>query len=374
MYDTMRQHAAGYIPFLVLGLIGCYAKYENEGTTSPPPPSETGVTDAPQKESRSSEAAGRSQEKEAVYEGKPTSYWVAQLRDTSWRRRSEAVNVLAVLGPSNGEVIPALLVELKHKDPFDKQQIARTSVAATLGIIGAKSPEVASALVERLRDTTENQAVRCAVVLALGKSRIDNPDVVAGVIGALKDAHVKVRIAAANSLTLIGSNNTSVKRALVEMIDESEATLKAAIAKGSSVALFSLQRPDKEVQVAVAKALDGIAPGTWEKELTARLIARLNDPNARVRRETLVAIYGSGNLISAFDPQGLFFRDEESLRLRKSFTSVSQSSPKLAEVLLQLMENEDMEIRIFAKSIFRRLPAGRELPQFPLDPRQGRRK
>jgi HEAT repeat protein len=350
MSDTMIRHAPVYFALLLPGLIGCHAKNEDSPNDPIPRNSKAGASNLTQQKSSATEVTDRPREREAIYEGKPTSYWVTRLQDTSWRTRSDATKALAVLGPDNGDVIPALLLELEHHDPFDKEQVARTSVAATLGTIGRTDPKAISALVERLRDGAETPQMRLATVIALGNSGKDSADVITVLLGALKEGGVKLRATAADSLGQIGTKDPKVTSALINVIDDREAQLRVALSNGTSLNHFHLLNGEGVVQAAVAKALDTISPGTWEKELFARLLVRLNDSDVKVRRATFAEIKNSGNAASAFDNTGF---DEQGRRLRRSFGNAAKHDPRLTAVLKQRLDDDDSEVRNAAVVILR---------------------
>jgi len=180
--------------------------------------------------------------KEKLYEGKPTSFWVAQMKDASWRARVEAVGALEVLGPGDKDVIPALIRELVRMDRFDDGCIARQCAATALGRVGAKQEEAIRALVERILDVQEDRSVVVAAIKAVGKTRESSPAVVGALLKSLEKGGPEVRLAALEAMSVVGQKTPAVVGTLVNAMDD----------------------PKAEVQVGVAKALDRVAPGTWE--------------------------------------------------------------------------------------------------------------
>jgi HEAT repeat protein len=131
---------------------------------------------------------------EAVYQGKPTSYWVRQLRGSDAASRQEAVQALATIGVDS---VPALIVALGDAAPE-----TRAAAADVLGRIGPAAKGALPTLTATLKDT--DKTVRQHAAFALGVIDPEDTSVVPALIELLKDSDLEVRRHAALSLGRLG--------------------------------------------------------------------------------------------------------------------------------------------------------------------------
>src|SRR5207253_1851196 len=99
----------------------------------------------------------QSDKEEAVYRGKPTSFWIVQLEDHDPTYRQDAVQALEKIGPLELSVVPALGRMLKDRDP-----LVRVGAARALGQFGTEAQPALAALLATLDD--DNHFVRNNIV------------------------------------------------------------------------------------------------------------------------------------------------------------------------------------------------------------------
>jgi len=125
--------------------------------------------------------------KEAVFQGKPTSYWVKQLKGINNEARVEAADALGVMGPDAKGAKAALTLALKDEDTAVRQR-----AACALGRIDPHDAAVVPPLVALLKD--QDVEVRRQAALALGRLGPTAKDAVSALDEACKDADSQFKI------------------------------------------------------------------------------------------------------------------------------------------------------------------------------------
>jgi HEAT repeat protein len=98
---------------------------------------------------------------EPVYEGRPASYWLAEIKHENGPNRWRAALALRSLGPGVKGAVPALREALKDRDP--------TVRWAAAGALGSYGPKAKSALPElrEMAEKEEDPSARKAAALAV---------------------------------------------------------------------------------------------------------------------------------------------------------------------------------------------------------------
>src|SRR5579864_9165985 len=87
--------------------------------------------------------------KEPVFQGKPISHWISQLKDKDPEFRAEAARALANIGAEAKPAVLPLCEALKDKD-----ERVRSQVAYTLACIGPEAKAARSALKQAMSDSS----------------------------------------------------------------------------------------------------------------------------------------------------------------------------------------------------------------------------
>jgi HEAT repeat protein len=132
--------------------------------------------------------------REAVFQGKKTSAWIAQLKDKDTAVRQDAIRALGQMGPA---VVPALVAALN-----DENSDVRIGAADSLGRLGAEAKSAAPALKWAIKDP--DKEVRRHATFALGILDPEDLSVIPLMIEALRDNDLEVRRQAAVTLGRIG--------------------------------------------------------------------------------------------------------------------------------------------------------------------------
>jgi HEAT repeat protein len=117
---------------------------------------------------------------EGFEDNRPTSFWIASLKDADFKKRMQAAAALGSIGPGATEAVPGLVQALKDDDKF-----VRANAALALFKIGADSPEAVLALGEALEDNTPT--VRVDAALALRRIGPKSALAIPALIKALRD-------------------------------------------------------------------------------------------------------------------------------------------------------------------------------------------
>src|SRR5262245_53462906 len=177
-------------------------------------------------------------QKEALYQGKPASYWTKGLRDPDVKVRREAVTAMGALkvkdavpdliaalkdsdegvrakaaealwalGPEAREAVPALTLLLQ-----DASAGVRLNAAGALGDIGPDALPALPALRKALWD--RDPYVRAQAATAVGRFGTAALAAVPDLVGALRDGAKAVRVAALYALAEIGPDAKAALPAL----------------------------------------------------------------------------------------------------------------------------------------------------------------
>ncbi len=141
---------------------------------------------------------------EAIYKGKPTSFWIKQLRDSDPNFRLDAVNALREIGTDGDGVVLALVKTLADKEPTVRDA-AREAIASIP--LDGKVP----ALVQILRG--KDQSVHLAAITLLGEIGSKAKDSVPTVVKVLKSDDENLRIQAvriAEKITSVPNRNLAI--------------------------------------------------------------------------------------------------------------------------------------------------------------------
>jgi HEAT repeat protein len=179
-----------------------------------------------------------------VYENKPLSQWIGELKDKNPTTKAGACLALGHIArfPSEGEtslikeLLPSMLALLK-----DKESVVRESAAKTLYLIGSARQrrsfmghcDIVSgipALIAALKD--QNSTVRRWCILALGEIGPEAEAAVPALTEALLDKTIRVRQGAAAALGRIGPKAKSAVPALILALKDRDVSVRWAAASG----------------------------------------------------------------------------------------------------------------------------------------------
>lgn len=132
---------------------------------------------------------------EALYKGKPASFWIKQLKDRDVSFRLDAVKALREIGTEGEGVVLALVKTLA-----DKEQTVREAALEAISSLPLEGR--IPALVQILRG--KDASVRPAVIDLLGKIGFQAKDAIPDLTKALVDEDAYIRTRAADALGKIG--------------------------------------------------------------------------------------------------------------------------------------------------------------------------
>jgi HEAT repeat protein len=254
-------------------------------------------------------AATKGRSRAATYKGKPAEYWIEQLRDRDVHFRQEALTALGAIAEVDRSVVPVIEDSLQDKDVgfWAAEALARigpdaipklagmlkdTDVSLRQGAaiaLAKTGPKAASSLVEALKDT--NAVVRNNALSGLigfvrhGKNEADIKLALPAVITIMRDANTimrdpNLRLLAVVYLEEIGPSAAPGVPALMEATNDQnrEVRLRAISALGrigpaakpavpALLAAMNQAIFDKDVQIAVEKAIANIDPDALRKPL-----------------------------------------------------------------------------------------------------------
>jgi HEAT repeat protein len=161
---------------------------------------------------------------EPVFDGKPMSFWIDQLRKLPTDEKKESLeagrasHALARIGP------PAInpLVDALS----DRNSVVRRRAAMSLAIMGRPAIGGAMALTKALQDP--DIEVRQAAAIALGRIGASGSST-AALVRALQDKEPRVQVAAATSLGVLGAKEAAP--ALTDAARDGHPALKKAAAQ-----------------------------------------------------------------------------------------------------------------------------------------------
>jgi HEAT repeat protein len=162
-----------------------------------------------------SQASANGTRHEAVYEGRPASYWVRQLQDRAPAFRQQAIQALELIGPKEEAVAPALAGMLK-----DCNAGVRMGAALALRRLGPEASAAVPDLIGSLHD--ENRHVRFDAVCALGDISPHDETVLAALIAALQDTSSIVRVRVLKTLAEMAPGSPAALAAVREALQDNE--------------------------------------------------------------------------------------------------------------------------------------------------------
>jgi HEAT repeat protein len=155
-----------------------------------------------------------------VYRGETLSYYLAQLRRASGRRRAEVIRVIGSFDEDAAPAVRDLIAPLSDRDPE-----VRSAAVWALGHVGPKASPAASAVAKLLKD--EQLQVREFATVTLREMGKGAVVAVPDLIAALNDPAGTVRMSAALALGEMGTAASSAVPALtglLEIPDQSQLT------------------------------------------------------------------------------------------------------------------------------------------------------
>jgi len=153
---------------------------------------------------------------QVLYKGKPTEYWVKQLKDKDVDTRFAAVGALEAIAPENEEAVLELIEVLKNKD---EEPYVYNKVIKALGKIGSYAVPM---LVTSLKNhRKENEAeFRCSIVWALVEIGPEANTAIPTLTELLKDSNEEVRYSAVVAVGEIGPGARMVVPILKDLLKD----------------------------------------------------------------------------------------------------------------------------------------------------------
>jgi HEAT repeat protein len=180
---------------------------------------------------------------EGSHDGRPASYWMAELKDEDAGRRKDAAAALGAIGPTAREAAPALAAALKDDD-----DLVRMNAALALFKIGAADEETVAALAAALEDP--HLAVRADATLALRRAGPAAAAVAPALIKALQDP--------ANRVPVAIFYTTSVAQVAAQILGDIGPPARDAIPVLAEI--YADKRNDEALRKEAARALKKIDP------------------------------------------------------------------------------------------------------------------
>jgi HEAT repeat protein len=269
-----------------------------------------------------------------LYRGRPTSDWVADLKDP--RTHRDAIKALAALGPEK-EAVPALLAALPDTEPD-----LDATIIEILFRIGAIEP-LCSGL------NNPDARVRKVLAQALGKLGPKAGDAVDALIRALPDADAEVRPHVVGALRQIGA---AADQKLLAVLSDSSSAATARVGAAQALGNSSVRSPEKtqalrhvlesdpegEVRLAAAVSLAALQPGaTIPLEAVRMLRDGLGAKQDAVRRQASKTALGSltppsaaiPDLLGALDDPDPTIRAVVMIALSKAGADANAAAPLL---------------------------------------------
>ncbi|MEH2026910.1 HEAT repeat domain-containing protein [Nostoc sp.] len=248
------------------------------------------------------------------------------------------------------------LEQLKASADLDKERLREYRVA--LG----EQQEVLAELLGLLKD--ESESVRDSAADALGKLGNASPQVVEALLGLLKDESESVRDSAADALGKLGNASPQVVEALLGLLkDESERVrYSAASALGKLgnaspqvvEALLGLLKDESErVRYSAASALGKL--GNASPQVVEALLGLLKDESENVRYYAAEVLGKLGNASPQVVEALLGFLKDESEIVRyyaaQVLGNLGNASPQVVEALLGFLKDESEIVRYYAAQV-----------------------
>ncbi|MBA8667595.1 HEAT repeat domain-containing protein [Holosporaceae bacterium 'Namur'] len=265
------------------------------------------------------------------------------------RIRRFATKSLGKLGHGSPEVISALIEKLKDESG------GIIAAAKSLGKLGYINPKVVAVLIEALKDKRSSR-IRIELAEILGELGYGGkPEVIAVLVEDLKDEDKWVRIIAAKSLGKIGQGNSEVVAALIEGLkDEDDKYVRGDICRilgelgqGSPQVISTLMEAFKAknhyITKTAAKSLGKLGHGS--PEVISALIEKLKDKDSYLRRAAAKSLgnlgQSSNEVISALIA---LLKDEDKGVWReaaKSLGKLGYGSTEVISALIEMLKGAD---------------------------------
>ena len=225
------------------------------------------VADVAEQTGESSEAeaaVGTVANSRPVYRGRPLTYYVAQLKNTSGTERVRLLYAIGEFGPDGATAIPDLNLALR-----DESAETRAAALTSLGKIGSDNPASLAGLKRALTDS--DPRIRGLACLALKSGGPKASPAVAQLAAELSDPVESVRVVAADALGAIGRGASPAAAALAARLTDKN--------EGRFVSRSAMQ------------ALGNIGPGAKVALPALREMAQKDGPDS-VAMQTILLIEG----------------------------------------------------------------------------------
>jgi HEAT repeat protein len=246
-----------------------------------------------------------------------------------------------------------LLAALRDGDSGVRQEAAEA-----LGRLGAAAPDVIAGLLAALRDDKEKW-VRREAAQALRQLGAATPDVTGGLLAALRNDDKYMRQEAALALGKLGAASPDVTAGLLAALRDKNWDVRqgAAQALGRlgaatpdvTAGLLAALRDDKEKWVRQNAAQALVQLGAASPDVTGGLLAALRDDDEYVRRKAAQALVQlgaaspdvTGGLLTALRDDDEYVRQEAVLAL----VQLGAASPDVTGGLLAALRDDDKYVR-----------------------------
>ncbi|MEH1951738.1 MAG: HEAT repeat domain-containing protein [Nostoc sp.] len=240
-------------------------------------------------------------------------------------------------------------------DLIDKERLRE--YRAALG----EQQEVLAELLGLLKDESEN--VRYSAAEALGKLGNTSPQVVEALLGLLKDESQIIRYSAAFALGKLGNALPQVVEALLGLLKDESQIVRSSAAEALGnldnaspqvveVLLGLLKDESQIVRSSAAEALGNLDNAS--PQIVEALLGLLKDESQIVRSSAAEALGKLGNASPQVVEALLGLLKDETENVRYSATQVlgnlGNASPQVVEALLGLLKDETERVRYFAAS------------------------
>jgi hypothetical protein len=189
---------------------------------------------------------------ETYYQGKPMSYWLAQVMDRDASYRQRGISAVAESGWKGAGAVRALLAATR-----DENIHVRTLAVHALDKLRPETPELTRTLIDCLTDA--GCSVRIHAALSLGRVATDTESVVAALIKALGDEEPTVRLVVISALGQQGYRARAAIPALYALLKNSPENIR-------EMTMEALKRIGTETAVMLARtSVVSAVPAPWRK-------------------------------------------------------------------------------------------------------------
>jgi HEAT repeat protein len=300
---------------------------------------------------------------EALYAGKPLSFWLAELKSSDPLIREEAIEVLTDAGTAAKSAVPQLEALLK-----DEQRSVRIRAGMALWKIAGQTKPAVAALTESLRDA--NAAARAQALRSLAQIGAAAVSSTPAILELVDETDALVRNQAIQTLQNFGP---AAVPALTTALENKKARLRrnagdvlsrmGGNARAAQAAfLRRLDDDDKRVRTACARALWGQGQAT---EAVAALLLDAARTGNSVEQQDILNVVGFGQRTKASVPilKELLKSGDLSLRMRAAGALWDiDPQPKLVlPIFIEGAKDPNFNVRSPAvQGIIRMGPAARE--------------